>query len=59
MEVRRGVRNEAVGTLRVSSERRASSESGNPFWISALLGRALKNQPIPGHVTEMKLAERG
>lgn len=44
-EVRRGVRDEALGALRVSSERRDPSELGNPFWdISALLGRAPKNQ---------------
>lgn len=39
-EGRRGVRNEAAGALRVSSERRAASQSGNPFWDKCSLGKS-------------------
>lgn len=47
MEVRGGVRDEAVGTLRVSSERRDASESGNLFRDKCSLGKSSqKNQTV-------------
>lgn len=46
MKVRGGVRDEAVGALRVSSERRDASESGNLFRDKCSLGKSTEKSSV-------------